>query len=125
MIRRPPRSTLFPYTTLFRSVHADLTLSLECGTPDASHPGWYGPKVEGPLPANREEGAQERAQNRRRTRLRGAFTPVKPGRPPDRPRPGRDGTGRADPYLLGYSSAVAETDAGGVCGAAAVFFTAA
>src|SRR3989442_4815548 len=24
MIRRPPRSTLFPYTTLFRSVHAAL-----------------------------------------------------------------------------------------------------
>src|SRR2546427_1331448 len=24
MIRRPPRSTLFPYTTLFRSVHAYL-----------------------------------------------------------------------------------------------------
>src|SRR2546427_9423274 len=24
MIRRPPRSTLFPYTTLFRSHHADL-----------------------------------------------------------------------------------------------------
>src|SRR2546427_1877032 len=24
MIRRPPRSTLFPYTTLFRSVGADL-----------------------------------------------------------------------------------------------------
>src|SRR5256885_8954510 len=23
MIRRPPRSTLFPYTTLFRSVYAD------------------------------------------------------------------------------------------------------
>src|SRR3712207_8211475 len=23
MIRRPPRSTLFPYTTLFRSKHAD------------------------------------------------------------------------------------------------------
>src|SRR3712207_450436 len=28
MIRRPPRSTLFPYTTLFRSVRAVLTLSL-------------------------------------------------------------------------------------------------
>src|SRR2546429_3119987 len=27
MIRRPPRSTLFPYTTLFRSVHADLVIS--------------------------------------------------------------------------------------------------
>src|SRR2546426_3131686 len=24
MIRRPPRSTLFPYTTLFRSIHAGL-----------------------------------------------------------------------------------------------------
>src|SRR3989442_2496681 len=24
MIRRPPRSTLFPYTTLFRSPHTDL-----------------------------------------------------------------------------------------------------
>src|SRR5256885_11528700 len=23
MIRRPPRSTLFPYTTLFRSIHID------------------------------------------------------------------------------------------------------
>src|SRR5688572_32653343 len=26
MIRRPPRSTLFPYTTLFRSVVADLVV---------------------------------------------------------------------------------------------------
>src|SRR5256885_6902910 len=26
MIRRPPRSTLFPYTTLFRSLHRDLKL---------------------------------------------------------------------------------------------------
>src|SRR2546427_7834750 len=25
MIRRPPRSTLFPYTTLFRSGHRDVT----------------------------------------------------------------------------------------------------
>src|SRR2546422_6500273 len=24
MIRRPPRSTLFPYTTLFRSIHIDI-----------------------------------------------------------------------------------------------------
>src|SRR5258708_24754532 len=28
MIRRPPRSTLFPYTTLFRSVAAALLMSL-------------------------------------------------------------------------------------------------
>src|SRR2546429_10015198 len=29
MIRRPPRSTLFPYTTLFRSVHAFGKLSYD------------------------------------------------------------------------------------------------
>src|SRR5260370_34073705 len=28
MIRRPPRSTLFPYTTLFRSLCIDSTISL-------------------------------------------------------------------------------------------------
>ena len=27
MLRRPPRSTLFPYTTLFRSAHAENLLS--------------------------------------------------------------------------------------------------
>src|SRR2546422_4829188 len=27
MIRRPPRSTLFPYTTLFRSRHRDVALA--------------------------------------------------------------------------------------------------
>src|SRR3712207_7747544 len=29
MIRRPPRSTLFPYTTLFRSVHRALRVDVE------------------------------------------------------------------------------------------------
>src|SRR3712207_7630957 len=29
MIRRPPRSTLFPYTTLFRSVEGDAVEALE------------------------------------------------------------------------------------------------
>src|SRR3712207_7127496 len=41
MIRRPPRSTLFPYTTLFRS-HADrreanVGVGLACGTEKASY----------------------------------------------------------------------------------------
>src|SRR3712207_8896344 len=31
MIRRPPRSTLFPYTTLFRSEHAAYLLLLALG----------------------------------------------------------------------------------------------
>src|SRR5258708_26374189 len=30
MIRRPPRSTLFPYTTLFRSIHSHLGFHLHC-----------------------------------------------------------------------------------------------
>src|SRR3712207_7268000 len=33
MIRRPPRSTLFPYTTLFRSVVLDLDLDVVGGEP--------------------------------------------------------------------------------------------
>src|SRR5436190_10156891 len=31
MLRRPPRSTLFPYTTLFRSVSPDGKLVASCG----------------------------------------------------------------------------------------------
>src|SRR5260221_10636620 len=32
MIRRPPRSTLFPYTTLFRSFHISMDLQLDRNT---------------------------------------------------------------------------------------------
>src|SRR2546428_3395437 len=34
MIRRPPRSTLFPYTTLFRSRRSDLVITM---LPSSSH----------------------------------------------------------------------------------------
>src|SRR2546427_8079481 len=34
MIRRPPRSTLFPYTTLFRSSIRTRIVNLACGTDD-------------------------------------------------------------------------------------------
>jgi len=36
MIRRPPRSTLFPYTTLFRSVYAAVSAGLVIVTTAAS-----------------------------------------------------------------------------------------
>src|SRR3712207_7033463 len=39
MIRRPPRSTLFPYTTLFRSedaVHAPLALDVQVAVEDVA-----------------------------------------------------------------------------------------
>src|SRR3712207_7676555 len=32
MIRRPPRSTLFPYTTLFRSAEPDFVVVAQAGT---------------------------------------------------------------------------------------------
>src|SRR3712207_9058093 len=35
MIRRPPRSTLFPYTTLFRSFTGNVVLKFAEGTPRA------------------------------------------------------------------------------------------
>src|SRR5688572_30866185 len=44
MIRRPPRSTLFPYTTLFRS---------------AEHPDHARPRPEHPDPEQREPGRSE------------------------------------------------------------------
>src|SRR3712207_9319067 len=38
MIRRPPRSTLFPYTTLFRSLSADLAHANHPNYPEHSDP---------------------------------------------------------------------------------------
>src|SRR3712207_9019956 len=38
MIRRPPRSTLFPYTTLFRSDEPVLVLARELAAFQAPHP---------------------------------------------------------------------------------------
>src|SRR2546426_9330562 len=44
MIRRPPRSTLFPYTTLFRSVLVLLTQQV--GTVEEDAVGDFGPLVD-------------------------------------------------------------------------------
>src|SRR5947209_17203672 len=54
MIRRPPRSTLFPYTTLFRSVGRELRCGLgvqgdergEVGPPVADHHGLRDERME-------------------------------------------------------------------------------
>src|SRR2546427_8264302 len=62
MIRRPPRSTLFPYTTLFRSAGGAGARAGGAGGPD-------GPQAEravgGPAPAGGDRaGARERAEHR-------------------------------------------------------------
>src|SRR2546422_4462981 len=60
MIRRPPRSTLFPYTTLFRSVHA-------------VDPGLVGarPVLRAPDPDDHHDGAADthESRDRKSTRL--------------------------------------------------------
>src|SRR6266700_3342570 len=60
MIRRPPRSTLFPYTTLFRSVPHHLAQAIQRQRLALVAP--QGPKVEGhPLGAQiRVKGAEAR-----------------------------------------------------------------
>src|SRR5438552_9214384 len=47
MQRRPPSSTLFPYTTLFRSKCAHLRRRQHCPGTDESYFGWAGGNVEG------------------------------------------------------------------------------
>src|SRR5256885_16842334 len=58
MIRRPPRSTLFPYTTLFRSLQPDL-FGRPLATPVADTPaGWVAMGL-GDDPARSEEHTSE------------------------------------------------------------------
>src|SRR5256885_11126883 len=57
MIRRPPRSTLFPYTTLFRSVGSD-----PCGSPIRAAGAASERTVSGP-------GARNTEADRKSTRL--------------------------------------------------------
>src|SRR3712207_7937017 len=45
MIRRPPRSTLFPYTTLFRSREGGYSDSRAAGEPPGSYESRHGPGV--------------------------------------------------------------------------------
>src|SRR5258707_4846856 len=63
MIRRPPRSTLFPYTTLFRSPRIRLA------PPGRAH--GPGPWLQGrdPFPARLAAPGQPRGRDRKSTRL--------------------------------------------------------
>src|SRR5258708_27488538 len=72
MIRRPPRSTLFPYTTLFRSQHRrrDFQLARELGYAGLRHVTW--PPCR-PRPALRlrtnAQGGAGKETDRKSTRL--------------------------------------------------------
>src|SRR5687768_17978357 len=71
MIRRPPRSTLFPYTTLFRS-----NFFLPAGDPKGTGSVHiYGGTVGGPIKRNKvfffasAERTRQRTEDRKSTRL--------------------------------------------------------
>src|SRR5438445_3827952 len=68
MIRRPPRSTLFPYTTLFRSFVANLRLEMPIKAIIAICIG-YGAGVWFSMLAVRKKVLLARAKDRKSTRL--------------------------------------------------------
>src|SRR5258708_14952626 len=73
MIRRPPRSTLFPYTTLFRSVanHEGGRGQRADAAPDEIGFGWssHGLEASGPGSARSVRWRTERMADRKSTRL--------------------------------------------------------
>src|SRR5690349_24065557 len=62
MLRRPPRSTLFPYTTLFRSVKLDVTAELD---------GFYADAC-----TTVAAGRDRRARDRKSTRLNSSHVEI-------------------------------------------------
>src|SRR5256885_9037880 len=68
MIRRPPRSTLFPYTTLFRSGHrlaASVAGGVIQGVPGAVHcEGHHAADVEGRAVSGRQRVTADRKSTR-------------------------------------------------------------
>src|SRR2546422_4614855 len=77
MIRRPPRSTLFPYTTLFRSYHRP-----PLGCDGRGHVGAHSDDVHGPRVAagagavSQAGGAKRRLPQQRRDRESTRLNPV-------------------------------------------------
>src|SRR2546427_8384060 len=59
MIRRPPRSTLFPYTTLFRSPHQTGGLRAARGGDSGDRRVRVGDREDGARPARSEEHTSE------------------------------------------------------------------
>src|SRR2546430_10246354 len=60
MIRRPPRSTLFPYTTLFRSRRARTQFRLRHGAP--GDPGTFGQGPNDQQTVQRRQGRLARSE---------------------------------------------------------------
>src|SRR5690348_17996807 len=69
MLRRPPRSTLFPYTTLFRSIPAFLGRDADRAHDHHRRAVDRGPDSAGDLSAENTDHDQRRDEDRKSTRL--------------------------------------------------------
>src|SRR2546422_7591723 len=69
MIRRPPRSTLFPYTTLFRSLHSAARVALRKEGVIARRPVEQRAQQRGADERHVPRHAQHRTGDRKSTRL--------------------------------------------------------
>src|SRR3712207_6936199 len=73
MIRRPPRSTLFPYTTLFRSEerqsHPPVVPAQRCFSISSRHPPRSGLRDPCRLAPGRRRGVPMSGEDRKSTRL--------------------------------------------------------
>src|SRR2546425_12407887 len=100
MIRRPPRSTLFPYTTLFRSrIHAlaqrdELHLRRDLAAPGVVH---LGDDVAGPRAQRAADAGEADAAERRILFALPAVLRRRAGRSEER-RVGKEGRSRGSPY---------------------------
>src|SRR5690349_23936753 len=70
MIRRPPRSTLFPYTTLFRSDHVGRTVARRHDARRLGHAHHGRPRVRDRLPLPRQR------KDRKSTRLNSSHVEI-------------------------------------------------
>src|SRR2546427_6613959 len=75
MIRRPPRSTLFPYTTLFRSAHAAGRERRGRGVADGLQPQNASPVRAQPAPAD-DLSRRGRELDRKSTRLNSSHSQI-------------------------------------------------
>src|SRR2546430_7558052 len=77
MIRRPPRSTLFPYTTLFRSLRRERPLRRQVGRPSVANQSTHRrelPQPGGFRPSSRAEPT--RFEDRKSTRLNSSHSQI-------------------------------------------------
>src|SRR2546427_9319497 len=76
MIRRPPRSTLFPYTTLFRSAAGQEVHKMQDPAPRGSEEAVSSPAARAQTKTLDSEELLERARDRKSTRLNSSHSQI-------------------------------------------------